>query len=99
MSYEEKCKELGLATLEKRWNQDMTQVFKIISRKDRLSPTKLFRFRQDSIHTRTAGDPLHLSQNRAKLDLRRNAFALRVVEGWKKIMNKNPKVSEGSRTR
>ncbi len=85
-TYEEKCRELGLETLEKRrWNQDMTQVFKIIHGKDKLSPTKLFRFRQESSHTRTAGDPLYLSQVRARLDLRRNSFAIRVVDGWNKI--------------
>ena len=95
-SYEERCKELGLETLEKmRWNQDMTQTFKIINRIDKLSPSKLFSFRQETVHTRRADDLLHLRQKRARLDVRKKGFAARVVDGWNGIDYKQKSGSIG----
>ena len=85
-TYEDRCRELGLDTLERRrWIQDMTQTHKIIHRRDKLSPTKLFTLRESSVFTRTAEDPLHLDSARARLDIRRNCFSMRVVNNWNNI--------------
>ncbi len=85
-TYEDRCRELNIETLEKRrQDQDMKQTFKIVRRKDRLSPSKLFKFRQENVQTRTARDCLHLRQQVSRLDVRRNAFSQRVTGGWNKI--------------
>ena len=85
-SYEDKCKELGLESLEKRrYNQDMVQTFKLVRRIDKLSPTKVLRQRQGDIHTRTAEDPYYLRQDRARLDIRKNFFTQRVCSKWNGI--------------
>jgi hypothetical protein len=42
-SYEERCREAGLETLEaRRKTQDITQVFKILKGIDKIDPEKLF---------------------------------------------------------
>jgi hypothetical protein len=42
-SYEEKCEELGLETLERRRNiQDMAQVYKLVHGIDKVERVKLF---------------------------------------------------------
>ena len=85
-SYEERCRELKLDTLEKRrWDQDMKQTFKIIRGIDKLDGEKIFKYRQEGTHTRTAEDPLHLRQERSRLDIRINTFSQRVISGWNRI--------------
>ena len=88
-TYEEKCKELGLDTLERRrWIQDIMQTHKIIHGQDKLSRDKLFKFRSTALYTRTAADPLHLDQSRARQDIRRKVFKHRVVDSWNGIGHK-----------
>ncbi len=41
--------------------------------------------RQDSVHTRTADDPLHLRKEKCRLEVRVNTFSQRVVNSWNKI--------------
>ncbi len=64
-TYEERCRELKLESLEKRRSdQDMKQAYKIIRGIDKLDSEKLFQFRQENVHMRTADDPYHLTQQR-----------------------------------
>ncbi len=86
VSYEEKCKELNLDSLEKRrWDQDLKQTFKILRGTDKLDPDKLFKFRQENQHTRSSQDLLYLCGQRSRLDIRSNVFSQRVVNGWNSI--------------
>jgi hypothetical protein len=44
-SYEEKCEEVGIETLEKRHKiQDMAQTYKLVHGKDKVSRIELFKF-------------------------------------------------------
>ncbi len=85
-SYEERCIELELDSLEKRrWDQDMRQTFKIIRGIDKLDKDKLFTIREPNRYTRSAEDQFHISQNRARQDTRRYFYSHRVVNGWNNI--------------
>ena len=93
-TYEERCKELNLDSLEKRrWDQDLKQAFKILRGHDKLDPDKLFSFRQNNPHTRSAQDPLYLYNQRSRLDIRSNAFSQRVVKGWNSISYESKSMS------
>jgi hypothetical protein len=83
-TYEEKLKELGLTSLEERRHQiDMTQTFKIIRGFDKVSSSTWFQHVDTSVRTtRSAADPLNLKPQAVRLDLRRNFFSNRAVEGW-----------------
>ena len=63
----------------------MKQAYKIIRGIDKLDSEKLFQFRQENVHTRTADDPYHLTQQRSRLDIRRNIFSQRVPARWNTI--------------
>ena len=84
---------MGLDTLERRrWQQDMKQTFKIIRGSDRLAKEKFFVSRQETVHTRTAEDPLHLRKEKSRLDISANIFSQRVVNSWNNISyHKNSK--------
>ena len=89
-TYEERCQELNLETLEKRrWNQDMKQTFKIMRGIDKLDRQKIFKMRQENTHTRTADDPLHLRHDRSRLEVRTNSFTQRVITSWNNIGYEN----------
>jgi ribonuclease P/MRP protein subunit RPP40 len=83
-TYEEKLKELGLTSLEERRHQiDMTQTFKIIRSFDKVSSSTWFQHVDTSVRTtRSAADPLNLKPQAVRLDLRRNFFSNRAVDGW-----------------
>jgi len=86
VTYEEKCEELGLETLEeRRIRADLVQAFKIIHGLDRVRMELLFDIRENRPGTRQANDHLHIYQERARLDLRKNWFTLRVADLWNKI--------------
>ena len=85
-TYEDRCKELNLDSLEKRrTDQDLKQTFKILQGIDKLDHNKLFKFRQGNVQTRSAKDPLYLSGQRSRLDVRSNVFSQRVVNDWNSI--------------
>ena len=85
-TYEEKCKEIGLETLEKRRvDQDMMQVFKITKGFDKVEPNTLFSRVDTSMRTRINADPLNLKKERANKEVRANSFSLRVVDNWNRI--------------
>ncbi len=64
-TYEERCKEVGLSTLqERRKVQDLTQVFKILKGIDRLVPEQIFGRRRENQYTRQSANPWNLTKNR-----------------------------------
>ena len=72
ITYEDKCKELGLDTLEeRRKQQDLLQVYKICSGKDRIRPDILFKKIGDhpDRNTRFTSEPLILIVSRPNLDI------------------------------
>ena len=81
-NYEEKCRELGLETLEKRrTKQDMAEVYRIV-KGDRGSNIFIKASAGGAIRTRTAADPSNLRKGFARTDIRKNFFTLRVVDMW-----------------
>jgi hypothetical protein len=83
-TYEEKLKELGLTTLEERRHQaDMVQTFKILRGIDNVKSETWFQ-KVDTTGrlTRSAADPLNLKTQAARLEIRRNFFSNRAVDGW-----------------
>ena len=90
-TYEEKCRELGLESLEeRRRKQDLLQAYKILSGKDNVRPELLFTRVgvQPERMTRFTTDPLNLTVNRCRLDIRKNSYATRVAEDWNKLSHK-----------
>jgi hypothetical protein len=88
-SYEERCKELGLDTLEKRRNiQDMVETFRILcSNNDGYASGILETVRTTGARTRQAAEPLNLvhKYRYARTEVRRNSFSVRVAEPWNKL--------------
>jgi len=86
-SYEERCKELGLDTLEKRRNiQDMVETFRILcSNNDGYASGILETVRTTGARTRQAAEPLNLVHKYARTEVRRNSFSVRVAEPWNKL--------------
>jgi hypothetical protein len=87
--YEERLVELGMTTLEERRHQaDMCMVHKILHAKGGLNRRKWFAMAESSARvTRSTTDPLNLKVKHARLDIRKNFFSIRVIEGWNKIPN------------
>ena len=87
--YEERLAELGLTTLEeRRHQQDMVQVFKILSGSDKVKRETWFAMASDgavNVRTRAAADPLALKIPVNRLNERKHFFSQRVPEQWNKI--------------
>jgi ribonucleases P/MRP protein subunit RPP40 len=84
-TYEEKCAEIGLETLEERRNiQDMAQIFKMIRGNEKLTRTQMFNH-VDGARTRQDADELNLKQGNSRLEIRKNFFTQRIVREWNKI--------------
>ena len=85
-SYEEKCQEVGLETLEvRRMKQDLIQTYKIMNGQDRVDRTKVFTHIQDrGLRTRAAANPLNMVVPRARLDLRKHSF-VRAPDIWNRL--------------
>ena len=84
-TYESKCQELGLDTLEeRRRKQDLLQAYKICSGKDRVWPELLFTRvgENPDRRTRFTYDRLNITVKRSRLDKRKNSYAVRVAEEW-----------------
>ena len=87
-TYEEKCVELGLETLEKRrTKQDLLQTYKILHGVDKVDPRSLFTLTGPVIGrtTRFTADPMNIVEERSRLDIRKNSFAVRVTSEWNKL--------------
>jgi Reverse transcriptase (RNA-dependent DNA polymerase) len=93
VSYEDRCKEAGLETLENRRKlQDMAQTYKLVHGIDRIERIGLFSHIPAG-RTRLAADPLNMRSEQAKTDIRKNFFTQRIVQSWNQIssINKNCK--------
>ncbi len=86
--YEEKLRELGLCTLEERRHQlDMTQTFTILKGVDNVNkPTWFTSASEGQVRvTRMAADPLNVRQQASRLDIRKQFYSQRVVDGWNTV--------------
>ena len=87
-TYEEKCQEIGLDTLEtRRTRQDLLQAYKIFCGKDRIRHDSLFTTTgtNSTRQTRFTVDPLNIVEKRSRLDVRKNSYAVRVADNWNKL--------------
>jgi ribonucleases P/MRP protein subunit RPP40 len=85
-TYEEKCSELGLETLEKRrYLQDMAQTFKIIKGIDKVRPEEIFKFMDEGGRTRAAAGHKQLQKKMARTEARKNSYTYRVVDQWNSL--------------
>jgi hypothetical protein len=87
-SYEERCSELGIQTLEqRRVDQDMAQVFRYSKGIGNIEAEKLFEraaMREGPV-TRQSGDRENFKIPAARLDVRKNSFAVRTVQHWNEL--------------
>ena len=87
-TYEEKCKEIVLDTLERRREDtDMIQTYKIITGVDNVEKDTWFKMAAENAErvTRATSDKTRLAVNRVQTDQRGHFFSQRVVEGWNKL--------------
>ena len=83
LPYEERLERLNLPSLSHRRRRgDMIQCFKILKGIDRIDPEKLF---QRATMESTRGHHMKLFKTRAKSELRRAAFSVRVVDDWNSL--------------
>jgi hypothetical protein len=88
LSYMEKCKELDIETLEtRRDSQDMIQTFKFLHGVGNINTDQLFMKMNaiDQIGTRLARGKDNLRTQIASTDIRKNSFAVRVVNRWNNL--------------
>ena len=91
-SYEEKLRELGMTTLQKRRERgDMIQTWRILTGKDRVDPAIWFRLQEDQVREGATSTRRHqgyqalLPRTPARLEMRRNFFSNRVVEPYNSL--------------
>jgi len=83
LRYEDRLKATGLTTLEDRLNRgDMIEVFKILKGINKTDRGHWFQLATDS---RTRGHSLKLVKSRSNIDIRKNFFSQRVVNGWNSL--------------
>jgi hypothetical protein len=83
--YEERCAELGIQTLaDRRLDQDLTQVFRYSKNVGNIGTERMFEkaAARDGATTRQSGDPENFKLPAARLDVRKNSFAVRTVQKW-----------------
>ena len=88
VSYEEKLKELGILSLEKRRKRfDLIQTYKILSGIDQVDSSIWFRTVGANAQrlTRTTAYCKKLIPNRSKTEMRHNFFSNRVVNTWNRL--------------
>ena len=97
-SYEEKCHELGLDTLEKRRaNTDLIQAYKILSGHEKVNHTHLFNKVQQrpGMTTRGRTDDANLAPQRSRLDIRKYSYCTQLGSqnsgtGWARQLKMLP---------
>jgi hypothetical protein len=86
--YEVKLRKLELSTLEERRHQlDMTQTFKIFKGMDNGNKSIWFTPASEGQVrvTRMAANPLNVRQRASRLDIGKQFYSQRVVDGWNKV--------------
>jgi ribonucleases P/MRP protein subunit RPP40 len=87
-TYEGRCKELGIQTLAvRRQEQDLAQVFRYRNQVGGLDAKTMFEkipVREGPV-TRLAGNGNNLKLPAARLDIRKNSFAVRTVSRWNEL--------------
>ena len=87
-SYEEKLRELGMVTLEaRRTKSDLIETFKILKGISKVSSDQWFNTVGPSPIQVTRNRAFHLNLNpkRARTDIRKNFFTIRVIEKWNQL--------------
>ena len=89
LSYKEKCAQIGLETLEaRRSKQDVTQVYKILNKIDRVDAANNYKMLGDRQRsTRATGEARNLIVPNARLEVRKNSFFVRSTELWNALEN------------
>ena len=81
-SYADRCRLLGLETLHyRRIFKDLVLTYKIIHGLVYINFDSMFKFS----NSQTRGHPWKLFVNRARLNIRRNFFSIRVVPWWNSL--------------
>ena len=84
LSYEERCKQLGITTLEERRQRgDMIEVFKIMKGIENIDANKFF---QRNLNTRRGHD-YSIYKKQCSKDIRKYFFSQRIVNTWNKLPN------------
>ena len=84
LSYEERLKEIGLSTQERRrLRVDMIEMFKIMKGTNKISAEELF-----SSVNRTRGHSLRVKERRVKTIVKQGTFTQRVVNAWNGLSGK-----------
>ena len=88
-SYEDKLRELGLTTLQARWDRgDAITIFKIINGLDDVGNHKYFEFVEnnpDRTQTRHVSDRLNLKYKSFQTEIRHHSFSVREPRIWNPI--------------
>ena len=83
LSYEERLKECGLTTLERRrLREDQIEVFKILNGYENIDRNMFFSLKKDS---RTRGHEVKLIKDQCRLDIRKHSFSQRTINEWNKL--------------
>ena len=83
LPYQERLQQLNLHSLHyRRKRGDMIQVYKIITEIDRIDQNHFF---TPAVHQSTRGHPLKLFKKRARLEMRKHAFSMRIVDDWNSL--------------
>ena len=87
-TYSEKLKEAGIDSLEERRTKfDLTQVWKILHKFDRVDESVWFEKVQETSErtTRLSSSPWNICLKDCKTDQRKNFFSNRVVKDWNNL--------------
>ncbi len=90
-SYENRCKALGLGSLEvRRIRQDLMMCFKILKGFVRINPNDFFHFNLNE-RTRTRGHSKKLYVEHSRIDSRKYFFSNRVISIWNSLNDSHVK--------